>query len=170
MDTIWLRDPFPRLLAEVDFQVAGDYYNFNGNSSDLRNGANGGFNFVVSNCRTIAFYSYWYASRLRFPGKNERVVLERIKQDNFVKEIGLTMRFLDPVYFGNFCQPGWDISKVCLMHGTCCSGKGNKVNDLRQVLEDWRNYMLAVASGKYGSRKLGFRRLKSCRRRRGRRH
>ncbi|KAG5378442.1 hypothetical protein IGI04_026284 [Brassica rapa subsp. trilocularis] len=170
MDTIWLRDPFPRLLAEVDFQVAGDYYNFNGNSSDLRNGANGGFNFVVSNCRTIAFYSYWYASRLRFPGKNERVVLERIKQDNFVKEIGLTMRFLDPVYFGNFCQPGWDISKVCLMHGTCCSGKGNKVNDLRQVLEDWRNYMLAEASGKYGSRKLGFRRLKSCRRRRGRRH
>ncbi|ESQ33721.1 hypothetical protein EUTSA_v10009695mg [Eutrema salsugineum] len=162
MDTMWLRDPFPGLFSAVDFQVAGDYYYYNGNSSDTRNRANGGFNFVVSNHRTIEFYNYWYASRLRFPGKNEQVVLERIKHDHFIKKLGLKMRFLDPVYFGNFCQPNWDISKVYLMHGNCCGGKRNKVKDLRQVLEDWRNYMSVAASGKANGRKLGFRKPMNC--------
>lgn len=162
---MWLRDPFPRLFSEVDFQVAGDYYQFNGNSSDIRNVAHGGFSFVVANRRTIEFYNYWYASRLRFPRKNEQIVLKRIKHDHYVKEIGLKMMFLDPVYFGNFCQPKWDISKVCLMHGNYCSGKRNKVKDLRQILEDWRNYMSAAASGKADGRKLGFRRPMNCWRR-----
>ncbi|KAL0759659.1 hypothetical protein Bca101_075809 [Brassica carinata] len=77
MDTVWLRDQFPRLIPGVDFQIACD--RFNGNSSDTRNYADGGFKFVVANHRTIEFYKYWYVSRLRYPGNNEQDVINKIK-------------------------------------------------------------------------------------------
>ncbi|KAF3593946.1 hypothetical protein DY000_02022974, partial [Brassica cretica] len=78
MDTVWLRDPFPRLIPDVDFQIACD--RFNGNSSGTRNYADGGFKFVVANHRTIEFYKYWYVSRLRYPGNNEQ-------DDNKMKDL-----------------------------------------------------------------------------------
>ncbi|ESQ33722.1 hypothetical protein EUTSA_v10009446mg, partial [Eutrema salsugineum] len=139
MDTLWLRDPFPRFIANVDFQIACDH--FNGNVSDTHNYANGGFKFVIANDRTVEFYKYWYESRLRFPGKNEQDVTNKIKDDQYIKKIGLKMRFLDATHVGNFCQPNWDITKVCVMHGNCCIGQDNKLKDLRQVLEDWTTYL-----------------------------
>ncbi|CAN6872112.1 unnamed protein product [Brassica oleracea var. botrytis] len=81
MDTVWLRDQFPRLIPGVDFQIACD--RFNGNSSDTRNYADGGFKFVVANHRTIEFYKYWYVSRLRYPGNNEQDVINKIKGNKF---------------------------------------------------------------------------------------
>ncbi|XP_010478554.1 PREDICTED: uncharacterized protein At4g15970-like [Camelina sativa] len=157
MDTIWLRDPFPRFVADADFQIACDVF-FNGNHSDTSNSANGGFKFVISNRRTIDFYNYWYESRLRFPGENEQDVLNRIKDDQYVKKIGLKMRFLDMTHVGNFCQRDWDITKVCVMHGNCCIGQDNKVKDLRQMLEDWTNFV------SNGNGKGGFGQPMNCRR------
>ncbi|CAH2034661.1 unnamed protein product [Thlaspi arvense] len=158
MDAIWLRDPFPRLVADVDFQIACNLF-FNGNFSDRRhNEANGGFKYVIANNRTIEFYNYWYESRLRFPGKHEQDVLNYIKGDQYVNEIGLEMRFIDTVDVGSFCQPNWDITKVCVMHGNCCIGQANKVKDLRQVLEDWANFFAN------GDRRRGFRQPMNCRR------
>ncbi|XP_048592539.1 uncharacterized protein At4g15970-like isoform X1 [Brassica napus] len=138
MDTVWLRDPFPRLIPDVDFQIACD--RFNGNSSDTRNYADGGFKFVVANHRTIEFYNYWYESRLRYPGNNEQDVINKIKGNKYLNKIGLKMRFLDTTHVGNFCQRNWDITKVCVMHGNCCIGQDNKIKDLRQVLDDWTAY------------------------------
>ncbi|EOA37473.1 hypothetical protein CARUB_v10011614mg, partial [Capsella rubella] len=157
MDTIWLRDPFPRFFADADFQIACDVF-FNGNSSDTGNAANGGFKFVKSNRRTIKFYNYWYESRLRFPGDNEQDVLNRIKADQYVKKTGLKMRFLDMTHVGNFCQREWDITKVCIMHGNCCVGQDNKIKDLRQMLEDWKNFV------SNGTGEGGFRQPMNCRR------
>ncbi|CAA7061298.1 unnamed protein product [Microthlaspi erraticum] len=157
MDTIWLRDPFPRLFEDVDFQIACDFFSI-GFFSETCNSANGGFKFVIANNRTMEFYKYWYESRIRFPGKSEQYVLNRIKEDEYVNKIGLKMRFLDAIDVGNFCQQNWDITKLCVMHGNCCVGQANKVNDLRQVLEDWTNYF------SNGDRERGFRQPMNCRR------
>ncbi|CAH8300036.1 unnamed protein product [Eruca vesicaria subsp. sativa] len=140
MDIMWLRDPFPHLFSEVDFQIACDHYN--GNSNSTRNPVNGGFKFVQANPRTVMFYKYWYESRWTFCGKNEQDVFNIIKHDRFVtKELGLTMRFLDTVYFRGFCQLHGEMEKICTMHANCCLGLHNKINDLRQVLQDWRGYL-----------------------------
>ncbi|CAA7057383.1 unnamed protein product [Microthlaspi erraticum] len=139
IDVMWFRDPFPRLSKDFDFQFSCD--RFSGNDSDIGNEANSGFIFVQANQRTIDFYNYWYASRLRFPDQNDQGVLNEIKHDRYTAEIGLKMRFLDTKYFGGFCERGRHLDRVCTMHANCCVGLENKNHDLRQVLVDWRNYL-----------------------------
>lgn len=136
---MWFRDPFPRLSKDFDFQIACD--RFSGDDSDIDNEANSGFIFVQANQRTIDFYNYWYTSRLRFPDQNDQNVFNEIKDDRYIAEIGLKMRFLDTKYFGGFCEPGRDLDRVCTMHANCCVGLENKINDLREVFVDWRNYL-----------------------------
>ncbi|XP_010538290.1 PREDICTED: uncharacterized protein At4g15970-like [Tarenaya hassleriana] len=138
-DIVWLRDPFTRLDANADFQIASDF--FNGDSNSVRNAVNGGFTFVRANNRTIEFYKFWYSSRQMFPGKHDQDVFNKIKLGPYIEKIGIKMRFLDTVYFGGFCQPSRDMNRVCTMHANCCIGQANKVKDLRQVLEDWRVYL-----------------------------
>ncbi|WCJ42149.1 Nucleotide-diphospho-sugar transferase family protein [Euphorbia peplus] len=145
-DIVWLRDPFPNFYNHVDFQIACD--NYIGNPTSRHNQPNGGFNFVKSNKRSIKFYKYWYSSRLRFPGKHDQDVLNKIKFDPFINKIGLRMRFLDTKYFGGFCEPSRDFNLVCTMHANCCFGLDNKVHDLRIVLEDWRRFMLSPPNTK----------------------
>ncbi|GAB4842764.1 hypothetical protein Ancab_012739 [Ancistrocladus abbreviatus] len=139
-DIMWFRDPFPHFYSKTDFQIACDQ--FNGNSWDINNAPNGGFNYVKSNNRTIEFYKFWYNSRTKYPGMHDQDVLNRIKYDPFMRNIGLKLRFLDTLYFGGFCQPSKNFNKVCTMHANCCKGLVNKVYDLNIVLEDWRRYML----------------------------
>ncbi|KAF0894508.1 hypothetical protein E2562_039434 [Oryza meyeriana var. granulata] len=43
-DIMWFRNPFPHFYPDGDFQIACDHYF--GNATDLRNIANGGFNYV----------------------------------------------------------------------------------------------------------------------------
>lgn len=136
---MWLRDPFQRFYSEADFQIACDQ--FYGDSYDVNNRPNGGFNYVKSNNRTVTFYKYWYESRKKYPGKHDQNVLNMIKADPFVTEnIGIKMRFLDTVYFGGFCEPSKDFNLVCTMHANCCVGLENKVYDLRILLEDWSKF------------------------------
>ncbi|GMH17451.1 hypothetical protein Nepgr_019292 [Nepenthes gracilis] len=139
VDIMWLRNPFPHFYAEADFQIACDH--FNGNSSDINNFPNGGFNYIISNNRTVHFYEFWYQSRLKYPGEHDQDVLNKIKHDPTVRNIGLKMRFLDTIYFGGFCEPSRDMNEVCTMHANCCIGLEKKVHDLSLVLQDWKMYM-----------------------------
>ncbi len=136
---MWLQDPFQRFYSDADFQIACDQ--FYGNSSDVNNNPNGGFNYVKSNNRTVNFYKFWYKSREAYPGKHDQDVLNKIKGDPFITEIGLKMRFLDTAYFGGFCEISRDLNLVCTMHANCCIGLENKVYDLRILLEDWSKFM-----------------------------
>ncbi|KAJ6843809.1 uncharacterized protein M6B38_117055 [Iris pallida] len=138
-DIMWFRNPFPHFYPDGDFQIACDH--FVGNELDLNNSPNGGFIYVKSNNRTIQFYKFWCASKERYPGRHEQDVLNFIKRDPFVREIGLQMRFLNTAYFGGLCEPSRDFNKVCTMHVNCCIGLSRKIYDLKLMLDDWRNYM-----------------------------
>ncbi|KAK9942379.1 hypothetical protein M0R45_008048 [Rubus argutus] len=139
-DIMWLRDPFQQFFPNADFQIACDY--FRGDSYDVNsNLPNGGFTYVISNQRTIKFYNFWHFSRKAYPNNHDQDVLNKIKSDPFISSIGLKMRFLDTKYFGGFCQPSKDFNLVCTMHANCCVGLDNKVNDLKILLQNWRNYM-----------------------------
>ncbi|KAK6158612.1 hypothetical protein DH2020_005926 [Rehmannia glutinosa] len=138
-DIMWLRNPFPHFYSDTNFQISCD--SFGGNPSDLNNAPNGGFNYVKSSNKTIEFYKFWYKSREYYPGKHDQDVLNKIKYDPFVRDIGLGIKFLDTVYFGGFCQPSKDLNLVCTMHANCCAGLDNKIHDLRILLDDWKNYL-----------------------------
>ncbi|KAM0980282.1 hypothetical protein ACFX2J_015849 [Malus domestica] len=138
-DIMWLRNPFPRFYPDADFQIACDY--FIGDSYSMKNFPNGGFTYVKSNNRTIQFYKFWYFSRKAYPKMHDQDVLNEIKFDPFLTQIGLKMRFLDTLYFGGFCQASKDFNQVCTMHANCCVGLENKVNDLKILLKVWRKYM-----------------------------
>ncbi|GAB2282462.1 hypothetical protein Dimus_017005 [Dionaea muscipula] len=138
-DIMWFRDPFMHFYMDADFQIACDQ--FSGDSLDLGNRPNGGFNYVRSNNKTIEFYKFWHSSRDRFPDHHDQDVLNMIKYDPFVKEVGLKMRFLDTAYFGGLCEPSRDLNRVCTMHANCCYGMDSKLCDLRIMLQDWRRFM-----------------------------
>uniref|UniRef100_A0A453PAW2 Glycosyltransferase n=1 Tax=Aegilops tauschii subsp. strangulata TaxID=200361 RepID=A0A453PAW2_AEGTS len=138
-DIMWFRNPFPYFYPDGDLQVACDHYV--GNATDLRNIANGGFNYVKSNNQSIEFYKFWYSSRLRYPGYHDQDVLNFIKHDPYIMDIGLTIKFLSTTYFGGICEPSKDLNEVCTMHANCCIGLQSKLHDLRIIMEDWRDYM-----------------------------
>ncbi|KAF7813451.1 nucleotide-diphospho-sugar transferase family protein [Senna tora] len=138
-DIMWFRDPFKRFHEEADFQIACDF--FQGNSYDMKNLPNGGFNYVKSNNRTIWFYRFWYNSRTVYPKLHDQDVLNKIKWHPFISNVGLKIRFLSTDYYGGFCQPSKDFNEVCTMHANCCIGLDNKIIDLKIMLGDWKNYM-----------------------------
>ncbi|KAF5945664.1 hypothetical protein HYC85_015892 [Camellia sinensis] len=148
-DIMWFRDPFPRFYLDADFQIACDQ--FLGSSYDLENRPNGGFSFVRSNNRSIEFYKFWHSSREVYPGYHDQDVLNIIKYDAFLIDIELKMRFLNTANFGGFCEPSKDLNQVCTMHANCCVGMGNKVHDLKVMLEDWKQYMSLPPSLKRSS-------------------
>ncbi|XP_022146447.1 uncharacterized protein At4g15970-like [Momordica charantia] len=138
-DVMWFRDPFPIFDMDADFQIACDHYL--GIPEDLDNRPNGGFAFVKSNNRSIEFYKYWYSSRETYPGYHDQDVLNKIKYDPLIDDIGLKFRFLDTAYFGGFCEPSKDLNLVITMHANCCIGMNSKLHDLRIMIEDWKQFM-----------------------------
>lgn len=159
-DIVWLQDPFPHFYPDADFQIACD--NFKGNPSDLHNSPNGGFIHVKTNNKTIEFYKFWYSSRLTYPGLNEQDVLNKIKFNPRVTEIGVAIKFLDTKYFGGFCQHGEDFNLVSTMHANCCFGLQSKIRDLNLVLEDWRRFM-RLAPDKKAQNQISWSVPKNCR-------
>ncbi|KAL0375334.1 UNVERIFIED_CONTAM: hypothetical protein Sradi_3449100 [Sesamum radiatum] len=143
-DIMWFRDPFPHFHPDADFQIACDH--FRGRPDDIENRPNGGFKFVRSNNRSIEFYKFWYSSHETYPGLHDQDVLNKIKKDSFIREIGLKLRFLDTTYFGGFCEPSEDLYRVCTMHANCCFGLNSKLHDLRIMLEDWKTFLSSPPS------------------------
>ncbi|KAE8705431.1 hypothetical protein F3Y22_tig00110429pilonHSYRG01220 [Hibiscus syriacus] len=139
VDIMWFRDPFPRFFPDADFQIACDH--FVGSPDDLNNMPNGGFNYVKSNNRSIAFYKFWYDSHETYPEYHDQDVLNKIKLDPFISDIGLKIRFLDTAYFGGLCERSKDLNLVCTMHANCCYGMDSKLHDLKIMLQDWRAFM-----------------------------
>ncbi|XP_077229400.1 uncharacterized protein At4g15970-like [Tasmannia lanceolata] len=137
-DVMWFRNPISHFMSTADITMACDYYN--GDSSNRKNRANGGFNYVRSTTATIEFYKFWYMARELYPGLHDQAVFNIIKFDGAVNGRGLQMRFLDTAYFGGFCQSAKDFNKVCTLHANCCVGIESKLHDLRLVLDDWRNF------------------------------
>ncbi|CAK9163699.1 unnamed protein product [Ilex paraguariensis] len=148
-DIMWFRDPFPHFNLDEDFQIACDH--FSGNPHDLENKPNGGFMSVRSNNRSIEFYKFWYSSRETYPGLHDQDVLNNIKYDSFLIDIGLKMRFLNTAYFGGFCEPSKDLNLVCTMHANCCYGLDSKLHDLKILLQDWKRFMSLPPSLKRSS-------------------
>ncbi|RWW69299.1 hypothetical protein BHE74_00023112 [Ensete ventricosum] len=109
VDIMWFRNPLLYFYPDGDFQTSCD--NFLGDPTNLKNWPNNGFNYVKSNNRSIEFYKYWYTSRARFPGVHEQNVLNIIKFDQHIKQIGVTIRFLSTERFGGFCEPSRDLNK-----------------------------------------------------------
>ncbi|KAL9232001.1 hypothetical protein vseg_007151 [Gypsophila vaccaria] len=140
-DVLWFRDPLPHFIHESDFQTSCD--NYNGREYDMDNPPNVGLMYVRSNNRTIKFYDYWVSLRATYPKLHEQDVFNVIKKGEFIKEIGLKVRFLDTDYFGGFCTPSRDFNKVCTMHANCRIGLSRKIADLNTTLEDWKIYFLS---------------------------
>ncbi|CAN0876778.1 Uncharacterized protein At4g15970 [Linum grandiflorum] len=136
---MWFRDPFPRFYRDADFQIACDLYS--GSSVDLKNRVNGGFTYVKANNRSIAFYKFWHSSQYTYPGYHDQDVFNYIKKSDYVRGLGLKMRFLDTAYFGGLCEPSKDFNVVCTMHANCCLGLDSKLIDLKLMLGDWRNFL-----------------------------
>ncbi|KAK7251762.1 hypothetical protein RIF29_35246 [Crotalaria pallida] len=158
-DIMWFRDPFKQFYKDTDIQIACDV--FKGDSSNMKNFPNGGFAYVKSNSRTIWFYKFWYMSRIVYPTLHDQDVLNKIKQHPFISRMRLRIRFLSTTYFGGFCQASKDFNKVCTMHANCCVGLGNKVNDLKILIEDWKKYMALPENEKTNS-PLSWSAPKSC--------
>ncbi|WCJ33719.1 Nucleotide-diphospho-sugar transferase family protein [Euphorbia peplus] len=138
-DVMWFRDPFPQFYSDADFQIACDH--FAGSSDSIENKPNGGFSYVKSNNRSIEFYKFWHSSKETFPGNHDQEVLNRIKNDTFILDLGLKMRFLDTAYFGGLCEPSKDLNLVCTMHANCCLGLESKLHDLKIMLQDWKHFL-----------------------------
>ncbi|KAL9232000.1 hypothetical protein vseg_007150 [Gypsophila vaccaria] len=139
-DAMWFRNPFPQFIPYSDIQTSCDM--FNGQQFNLTNFPNNGFVYVRSNPRTIKFYKFWVSSRHTYPGLHEQDVFNKIKDGPFAKAIRVRIRFLDTDYFGGYCSPSKDFSKVCTMHANCCIGLDRKIVDLHTTIEDWNNYFL----------------------------
>ncbi|KAF5737791.1 hypothetical protein HS088_TW13G00681 [Tripterygium wilfordii] len=148
-DIMWFRNPFPQFYFDADFQIACDH--FLGRPDDLQNRPNGGFNYVKSNNRSIEFYKFWYSSQETYPGYHDQDVLNFIKLDPFVLDIGLKMKFLDTAFFGGLCEPSKDLNLVCTMHANCCFGLDSKLHDLKIMIEDWKSFSSLSPSLKMSS-------------------
>ncbi|KAL3500044.1 hypothetical protein ACH5RR_039137 [Cinchona calisaya] len=144
VDILWFRDPFQQLYLDADFQIACDHFNFN--STNLNNSPNGGFVYVRSNNMTIQLYNFWYKSKETYPWTHDQDVLNKIKFDPFINQIGLKIRFLDTAYFGGFCEPSKDLNVVCTMHANCCTNLDSKIHDLQMMIDDWKRYMTVPAN------------------------
>lgn len=138
-DILWFRNPLPHFYPDGDFQISCD--RFLGNASGMENWPSNGFNYVRANNRTVPFFKYWHAARARYPGDHDQTVFDRIKRDKYLEEIGLKIRFLDTKYFGGVCEiKPRDWSSLCTFHANCLIGLGNKLKELRNMLDGWRNY------------------------------
>ncbi|KAJ4957909.1 hypothetical protein NE237_025020 [Protea cynaroides] len=139
-DVMWLRNPFNRLSSDesVDFQCSSDH--FNGDPWSYNNHVNTGFYFVRPNQKTIALFDSWYARRENSTGMNEQHMLEKMKNEDVFKQLGLKMMFMDTVYFSGYCVDSWDFNAVTTVHANCCRGTRAKVSDMTVTLDDWKKY------------------------------
>ncbi|XP_059300417.1 uncharacterized protein At1g28695-like [Lycium ferocissimum] len=145
-DVLWLRNPFPNLYSNqsIDLQVSTD--KFNGSQWSEENPINTGFYMIKSNIKTIALLDAWYAGKHNATGWKEQDVLIKLMKDGMFKQLGLTVRFLDTLYFSGFCHDSQDVNVVATVHANCCRSISAKLADLTAVLRDWRRFKNAPAN------------------------
>ena len=102
---------------------------------------------ILGQCRDLKFLDLrgcWTVDdkllRERHPGLHDQDVLNAIKCDPYVAELGVRIRFLSTELFGGLCEPSRNMSRVCTMHANCCIGLRRKISDLNAMLQDWRRF------------------------------
>ncbi|CAO2167542.1 unnamed protein product [Urochloa humidicola] len=137
-DILWLRNPFQHISVYADMSCSLDNSKMAPALLDCEN--NVGFYYMKSTNRSIAMIKYWRAARARFDGNPiEQVVFNTIKHE-LISELGARIQPLQTEYISGFCDFQERLDKVCTVHANCCMGLENKVNDLRNVAADWKNY------------------------------
>ncbi|CAL5063514.1 unnamed protein product [Urochloa decumbens] len=149
VDIVWFRNPLLRIPVAVDFAMSCDMY-YGDNPYDLNKRANGGFVYARASPRTVAFYEGWYEARKGRPGKNEQDVFDKLKRELAARH-GVAAQFVDTEYLGGFCErrKRRDYNKLCTYHGNCLVGLRTKMERLRGVLEEWKQFK--AKAGKPGS-------------------
>ncbi|KAJ4846443.1 hypothetical protein Tsubulata_036219 [Turnera subulata] len=145
-DVMWLRNPFPRLSSNqsIDLQISTD--NFNGNQWSESNPINTGFYMVRSNNRTVSLFDSWYARKDNSTGQKEQDVLDRMMHEGVTNKLGLTVRFLDTLYFSGFCEGSRDMRAVTTVHANCCRTINAKIADLLGVIHGWKSFKSSSAN------------------------
>lgn len=138
---MWLRNPFPRLNLDetLDLQISTD--RFNGDERSKDNPINAGFYMVRSNNKTIALFNSWYARKDNSTGMlDDQYVLQTLLKEPAVIDLGLSVRFLDTLYFSGFCQTSRDVRLLVTIHANCCRSISAKVADLTNVILGWKRF------------------------------
>lgn len=138
---MWLRNPFPRLNSfneSMDLQISTD--KFNGDQWSESNPINTGFYMVRSNNRTISLFEKWYDRKNNSTGVKEQDVLNSMMHEGVFRELGLSVKFLDTLYFSGFCEVSKDFKAVTTVHANCCRTISATVADLTAVIHDWKKF------------------------------
>ncbi|CAM0942983.1 unnamed protein product [Alopecurus aequalis] len=139
VDIVWFRNPLLRVPVGADITFSCERYDDSQDPYDLRKDANGGFLYVRSNMRTIAFFKSWYEARRVYRGRNEQYVFNAVKQELSVRH-GTAVLFIDTAYFGSNCQPKKDFLRLCTFHANCLKGLTNKLQLLRGIMAEWKQF------------------------------
>ncbi|KAJ1415439.1 Nucleotide-diphospho-sugar transferase [Sesbania bispinosa] len=139
-DVMWLRNPFTILSKNEteDLQISTDMYLDNPWSE--KNLINTGFYLVRSNNKTISLFEEWCGKKDSSSGQKEQDVLQNLIRSGIIGRLGLTIRFLNTLYFSGFCQDSKDFRAVTIVHANCCRSITAKVADLKAVLRDWKQF------------------------------
>ncbi|KAB2596557.1 hypothetical protein D8674_032007 [Pyrus ussuriensis x Pyrus communis] len=154
IDVMWLRNPFPRLNSfneSMDLQISAD--KFNGDQWSESNPINTGFYMVRSNNRTISLFEKWYDRKNNSTGVKEQDVLDSMMHEGVFRELGLSVKFLDTLYFSGFCEVSKDFKAVTTIHANCCRTISAKVADLTAVIHDWKKFEILSNSSQTSSLK-----------------
>ncbi|KAM7494679.1 hypothetical protein LguiB_029288 [Lonicera macranthoides] len=145
-DVMWLRNPFPMLRTNesIDLQISTD--KFNGDQWSQSNRINTGFYMIRSNKKTVALFDKWYSRKDSSTGMKEQDVLINLMDDGVFTNLGLSVRFLDTLYFSGFCEDSKDVRRVTTFHANCCRSISAKVADLTVVIHDWKRFKILSAN------------------------
>ncbi|KAK6928520.1 Nucleotide-diphospho-sugar transferase [Dillenia turbinata] len=141
-DVMWFRSPLRHFIPGIDITTSRNYYT-DGVGNRIER-ADGGIMHVWTNDRSINFYKYADVLRHLYPDLNEQTIFE-----STLEATGdMRVEYVDTDYFGGFCQPSKDISKVSTMQANCCENTEKKVHDLRLLLDEWKNYTALPPEGR----------------------
>ncbi|KAM0851279.1 hypothetical protein ACQ4PT_052534 [Festuca glaucescens] len=139
MDILWFRNALLHVPVGADITISSDKY-LGDDPYDLEKNANGGFVYARPNPRTIGFFKGWYQAR---SGRmNEQAVFDKMKRELSLQH-GVEVHFIDTAYCGGFCQPKKDFRRLCTFHGNCLRGLSLKLERLRGVMGEWKQFKIA---------------------------
>ena len=101
-----------------------------------------GLFFMKADEISFEFLKILRFERVLFPNYLDNSICEMVTH----KLKGYSVKQLDKTYFGGFCEPSKNVSKVYTMQSTCCDNVKSKVHDLRLVLDDWINFTAQVST------------------------
>ena len=143
VDIVWFRNPLRHIPVGADITISSDKY-LGDDPYDLEKQANGGFLYTRPNVRTIAFFKGWYDARKAYPRQHDQYVFDKVKRELSLQH-HVTVHFIDTAYIGGFCQPKKDFLRLCTFHGNCLRGLSLKLERLRGILDEWKQFKIARA-------------------------